>query len=226
MIFNMVGGGSSGGGMPKFSYTGTYNLVDDGDGNWRIKFLTSGKLTFDKSPGSIDVFLCGGGGGGRNPAYPYGNVGWGGGGGGYTTTVLNALVPEKNKEYEIVVGAGGAVDAVGGKSTAFSLSAEGGKIGASGYSAGESTEVCGSGGAGGSGGGGGAVWTKTGGAGGTDGGNGSSGGSQSDSDWTIYGGSGGTGQGTNTCEFGEDGATIYGCGGGGGGGQEGSGGKG
>ena len=124
------GGGSSGGGMPKFSYTGTYVLVDDGDDNWRIKFLTSGKLVFEKSPGGIDVFLCGGGAGGRSAASPWGNVGWGGGGGGKTTT-SKGFVPQKGTEYEIVVGAGGSVGTAGGKSTAFGLSASGGSIGAS-----------------------------------------------------------------------------------------------
>jgi len=37
-------GGVSSNKLPSFTFTGTYTLVDDGDGNWRIKFLTSGTL--------------------------------------------------------------------------------------------------------------------------------------------------------------------------------------
>ena len=48
---------------PKFTYTGTYEYIDDGGGNWRIKFLTSGTLTL-KNKITVDVFLAGGGGGG------------------------------------------------------------------------------------------------------------------------------------------------------------------
>lgn len=39
-------GKGSGGGIPvygkDFTYTGEYLLIDDTEGNWRIKFLTSG----------------------------------------------------------------------------------------------------------------------------------------------------------------------------------------
>ena len=67
MIFNThytyIGGG--GGGKPSFTYTGQYTEVDDGGGNWRIKFLTSGTLKL-KNKITVDVFLVGGGGGGRS----------------------------------------------------------------------------------------------------------------------------------------------------------------
>ena len=57
------GGGIS---APKFTYTGTHEYIDDGNGNWRIKFLTSGVFTPLKKM-TIDVFLVGDGGrkGGR-----------------------------------------------------------------------------------------------------------------------------------------------------------------
>lgn len=48
-----------------FTYTGEYLLIDDNDGNWRIKFLTSGTFTpLDNI--MIDSFLVGGGGGGSH----------------------------------------------------------------------------------------------------------------------------------------------------------------
>lgn len=49
-----------------FNWTGgdgTYQVRDDGDGNWRIKFLSSGTFTPLKNM-VIDAFLVGGGGGG------------------------------------------------------------------------------------------------------------------------------------------------------------------
>ena len=59
--------------IPTFTYTGNYEVVDDDDnvisdvdsyeGNWKIRFLTSG--TFEStSDVLVDVFLVGGGGGG------------------------------------------------------------------------------------------------------------------------------------------------------------------
>ena len=65
-IISYFPGGSAGGGtgMPEYTYTGNASLIDDGGGNWRIKFLTSGTLTFTKlgnAKGGLDVFLVGGG---------------------------------------------------------------------------------------------------------------------------------------------------------------------
>lgn len=48
-----------------FTYTGDYQICDDSDNNWRIKFLTSGTFTpLDNM--MIDSFLVGGGGGGSH----------------------------------------------------------------------------------------------------------------------------------------------------------------
>ena len=187
---------------PTYTYTGSSTLIDDGSGNWRIKFLTSGTLTFTNlgtASSGIDVFLVGGGGG----AGPHG----GGGGGGYTATYKSITVAT-SQSYAIVVGAGGAgvkgdnVPGDGGTSSAFSKSAAGGKAGgrlvSSAY-----------GGAGGSGGG--ASCAKLGLAdtsGVVGGSNGSDGGSTSH--W-----SGGKGQRTTTREFGESSGTLYSGGGGG-----------
>lgn len=178
-----VGGGSSSG-YPEFGYTGEYSMIDDGGGNWRIRLLTSGTLTFQKlksAKNGIDIFLVGGGGGGANGKYgeSYGC----GGGGGYTRTTKRIAVYQETA-YAIAIGAGGAIGGDGGQTTAFGLTANGGKPG-----------NLGSGGSGGSGGG----RALTGG-GGSNGGNG--------------GNSGGIGQGTSTKEFGEDSGDLYAGGGG------------
>ena len=179
--------------LPEYSYTGDNLLVDDGNGNWRLKFLTSGTLVFNKIPSNlIDVFLVGGGGGNGNSV----NIAdWcAAGGGGYTKTTKNITV-QTGVEYEIIVGAGGTRPTVsntqtrGGTSTAFGISAEGG------YS-GKARE-------GGNGGSGGAGTNST--VPGANGGNGEAG--------TIWGGKGGIGQGTTTREFGDENAQVYSTGG-------------
>lgn len=179
---------SSVGSSPLFTYTGNCEIVDDSNGNWKIRFLTSGNLTFTRDV-DIDVFLVGGGGSG---SIVYGGGG-GGGGSGYTKSASTSIV--KNTSYSIVIGAGGAGLSEtygssgnnGGASSAFNFSAAGG-FGGSGYD----------GGAGGSGGGAGG-FQQSAGKGGTDGGNGSG---------TTYVGLGsattgtaGNGQGTSTREF-------------------------
>ena len=182
-----------------FTYTGEYQILTDGDDNWRIKFLTSGTFTPLNSM-VIDVFLCGGGGGG---AYQYGRAG----GGGFTNTQKN-IVLSANVDYTITVGSrgtngyfnnkqGAMPGSAGGTSSAFNYSANGGGVGVSGVSSSVST----SGGNGGSGGCGGYNVTASVGrySGGKDGGNGEN--------------RGGTGQGSTTREFGESTGDLYASGG-------------
>lgn len=188
---------------PEFTYTGDSEIVDDSDNiisdfaswknNWKIRFLTSGTLTFTNlngAEGGIDVFLVGGGGGSKGGA-----TGTGGGGGGYTTTA-NAVSLVAGTAYDIAVGAGGSGDANGGNTSAFSVTASGGS--------------CNNGSTGGNGGSGGGAYQHaqaTGEcAGGSDGGNGGDSG---------YGANGGTGQGTTTREFGDSSGKLYAGGGGG-----------
>ena len=65
-----------------YTYTGPSQAIDDGNGNWRIKFFSSGTFT-PKVNMYVDAFVVGGGGGG----YSYVSIhGGGGGGGGYTKT--------------------------------------------------------------------------------------------------------------------------------------------
>jgi hypothetical protein len=184
-----------------FTYTGSKTWIDEGHGNSRIRFLTSGTFT-PKKKMVIDAFLVGGGaGGGGNGNTGLLSVGSGGGGGytaTYRTVTLNA-----NQAYPIVIGGGGAQSANGGNTTGFGFTGYGGGAG---YKVASSYGVA-NGGNGGSGGGANgrtSGWVQ-GGAGGSDGSNGG-----------AVLASGGVGQGATTREFGEAGATLYSGGGGGG----------
>ncbi|MBN1778457.1 MAG: hypothetical protein JW811_10085 [Clostridiales bacterium] len=139
--------------LPEYTYTGASQMLDDGDGNWRIKFLTSGTFTLLDGNRAVDLFIVGGG---------------GGGGGGYVFNASNVPLTA-NTGYSVIIGAGGAGrsgsngDGVsGGTSSGFGQSAGGGQ-GGTGYDH--------DGGNGGSGGGGSDCW------GGGNGANGYSGGS-------------------------------------------------
>lgn len=192
--------------IPEFTYTGDYEIVNDSDepitvsqGNWKIRFLTSGTLTFTNLNGAengIDVFLVGGGAGGN-----YSYRGGAGGGSGYTSTT-QAVTVQVGIEYDIVIGAGGAGaktsgGRAGGVTSAFGSIANGGAtLSNNGVYGGD----------GGSGGGSGTLnqdkdgaYSKAG-VGGTDGANGK-------------GTHPGTGQGTTTREFGEPSGTLYATGG-------------
>lgn len=197
--------------IPKFSYTGSYQVIDDGHGNWRIKLLTSGTLTFLSTLSKgIDVFLVGSGAGGVS--YVGTMVATASGGAGYTKTQKNVSVT-KGTAYTITVGAGSAAKSSSGSSGSTTGNA-GGATSAFGYTAnGGGKAECGyryypetydynwaHGGHGGSGGGTGS------GAGGTDGGNGTFQGAEQ--------GYAGSGQGTTTREFGEPDGTMYAQGGG------------
>ena len=186
--------------IPSFTYTGDYEIVDDddnpitvSDGNWKIRFLTSGTLTFTELNGAengIDVFLVGGGGNGSdsywNPDSSM-NMPGAGGGGGYTATNAGVSV-QLGKTYQIVVGS------AGGNTTAFSFTAACGK------NATKTSRGWADGGDGGSGGGG------CYGTGGTDG---------ADGVGSTYTNAG-KGQGTTTREFGDANGTLYSTGGDGG----------
>ena len=191
--------------IPDFTYTGDFEIVSDDDqpitvsqGNWKIRFLTSGTLTFTNLNGAengIDVFLVGGGGGGSRAA----------GGGGYTKT-LKAVKVTVGTAYIIEVGAGGIAGvgnskagSSGGTSSAFGVSANGGEAKTNGASSYVGSD-------GGSGGGASSA-NGSGGKGGSDGSDGfSRDGTHRDS---------GKGHGTTTREFSESGGKLYAGGGGG-----------
>ena len=189
-VINMVFAKSRSTGLPRFTYTGQYSFIQDGDGHWRIKFLTSGTLTFSSlgnGADGADLFIVGGGGGSNTYA---------GGGGGYTVTLSNITL-ETGTSYSIVVGDGGS--------------------GASGYNqaaSGESSSAFGNSVSGGSG-----ANSLSGGSGGS-GGSGYGRDNPGDADGGSNGGNGqspdggnGVGQGSTTREFAENGGDLYSGGG-------------
>lgn len=200
---------------PEYTYTGESTYLDDGSGNWRIKFYTSGVLTWLSDTHSIDVFLVGGGGGG----------GTSGGGGGYTSTTKKVGI-KKNESVTVTIGAGGAGgkfslgyfrEGYNGGTTKFgALSAQGG------YGGKNNGGLGADGGDGGSGGGAaGGPWTNglqpedAKGDGGSDGKNGDISRYHTTdpiADVIAYGG---RGQGSTTREFGETSGELYSGGGGG-----------
>ena len=168
----------------EYSYSGNSQFIDDGNGNWRLKLLSSGTLTIRRlgnASNGIDVFLVGAGGGGYQSA---------GGGAGYTKTVKKLSVSETS--YSITIGQGNYTGS-GNPTSAFGYSASGGRYGSGN-----------NGGNGGSGGGSENIWnTST--TGGSDGSNGQG--------RTDRGCTNGTGQHTTTREFGESSGTLYAGGG-------------
>lgn len=191
--------------IPDFTYTGDYEIVNDDDqpitasqDNWRIKFLTSGTLTFTNLNGAedgIDVFCVGGGGGGGAAKGATGGEGYfasggGGGGGGYTKTTKDVSV-EVGVPYTIIVGAGGSPGSDGGTTSAFAASASGGSAGSG-------------------------ATVSAGGTGGDGGSNGGTGGSYSDTSKITPGTDGNPGQGSTTTAFESGSGTKYSGGGGGG----------
>lgn len=205
MILNMTGPATGGSAISApiigkdFNWTGgdgTYQVLDDGGGNWRIKFLSSGTFTPLKNM-VIDAFLLGAGGGS-------GSDYCGAGGAGYTTTV-RSVVLAANTAYPLVIGAAGTngnnsgtAATKGGTTSAFAAVANGGERSVKG----SKTSVKN----GANGGSGGAGYAASGG-GGIDGGDGANGSGSLSSN-------GGKGQGTTTREFGEADGDLYASGGG------------
>ena len=189
---------SSVGSSPIFTYTGNCEIVDDNNGNWKVRFLTNGDLTFTRDI-DIDVFLVGGGGsGGGWQGTTESATGSGGGGGGYTKTSVNVAITS-NVNNPILIGEGGAAinskssnGKDGGSTSAFGITVAGGK-------GGNGSSYPHSGGDGGSAGG------TRGYCGATDGANHTG----------VSGTRTSIGQGITTREFGESTGTLYASGGGG-----------
>ncbi len=139
MIMNCFpAGGNAAPDILTFTYSGTYTLIDDGNGDWRIKFLTSGTLIITEYSGTIDVFLVGGGGGTSTDAWVGGVFRWTAKGGGGHNTLASNMSILLNTGYPIVIGAGGTGHYVentndtagtGGTTTGFGESATGGEGG-------------------------------------------------------------------------------------------------
>ena len=207
-----------------FTYTGAYETEGNLEGNFVIRFKTSGTLTITNhgnTNGLYDIFLVGGGAGGADPNYSYSSnsiSAYGGGGGGYTKT--NKRVSLANSVY-ITIGSGGSANTNGGNSSISDVSVSGGNKGTSNR---YNTSTMGNyvyyvlGGNGGSGGGTGCYKSYNYGAtqnncnGGSNGSNGNGAYSKVVGFDNIPGGSG---QGTTTREFGESSGKLYAGGGGG-----------
>ncbi len=191
---------------PLYSYTGSDQFIDDGNSQFRVKFLSSGTLATVTSS-TFDAFLVGGGGGSN----------YGGAGGGRTTTQLDISI-SNSSVYPVVVGLGGSgcttiwttAGQTGQTSSAFGLTAAGGN-GSAAYST-----------AGANGGSGGGSMRSPGYNGGSDGASATSGGTGQltttrefgEAGGALYAGGGGGGENNNTAEPG-----LGGAGGGGKGGR-------
>ena len=208
---------------PRFTFVPTnpnaapgFTYINDGHGNWRIKFLTSGTLTFQSTLShGIDVFLVGGGALGGSAARAPSTSAYGGGSGYTTTDKTGNIKPVRGTAYSITVGAAGiSGHANGYDSTAFGKTAGGGKAGSAGYHSDPYTEeynyAWADGGNGGSGGGADAISPT----GGSDGYNGSAPGSHMTAGKGQRNKAGPNGETGTTREFGESSGELYAQGGG------------
>lgn len=209
-----------------FTYTGAYETEGNLEGNFVIRFKTSGTLTItshgNNTNGTYDIFCVGGGAGGGSGAKTY--ISPRGGCGGYTTTKkkINASL---NTSYAIVIGSGGARGTVFSDETEY-YGGDGGSSSGLGNTANGATTVKSLWGDrpdsksyitgyGGSGGGSPAFTNSSGGNGGSDGSDGNKSDANIASSYTYY--LNGKGQGSTTREFGESSGKLYAGGGGGGG---------
>ena len=116
--------------IPAFSYTGAYRTQSDGR-YWYILLLTSGTLTFQYAKSGVDVGCVGGGGSSACHMQKANTAGGSGGGGGYIATGTAAIAAGQG--YAVSIGEGGAVPAAwhpgnnGGATSAFGITAQGGK---------------------------------------------------------------------------------------------------
>ena len=112
---------------PEFTYTGNSELIEEENGNWKIKFLSSGDLTVNQDI-SVEVFLVGAGGAGVcGTMSNYDTNTCPGGGGGYHEVFDTSI--SSGTTYTITVG-----QANGGKTVAFDVEAKGGGSGSVGSS--------------------------------------------------------------------------------------------
>lgn len=110
--------------IPAFTTTCDYETEMDGE-TWYIYLKSSGEFAFKFAKSNVDIFLQGGGGGGASGG-DY-ESGCGGGAGGYQNTQYGkAIGSERNA---IVVGEGGDAGKVGGNTSAFGFTANGGGYG-------------------------------------------------------------------------------------------------
>jgi len=117
--------------LPGFRYTGAYETRMDAAWGWYIVLLEDGELTFTDYGHRIDVCLIGGGAGGESRNHTAVSAGGDGGGGGEVISCIGVEV-RRAQDYAVRIGAGGAADTGGGKTTAFGFEAAGGTANAGG----------------------------------------------------------------------------------------------
>lgn len=134
------GGASSGGGVPKFTYSdkepGAYEIFREDAKNWRIEFYRSGTLTFTKlgsAAKGVDAFILGGGGAGaKSRGAEPSSGGAAPGGGGYYQTV-NSIYLREGLGFSVIIGAGATtVGMNGGDSSMGETTVNGGGAAAAG----------------------------------------------------------------------------------------------
>ena len=111
---NLFAGGSRMG-FPRFSFSGLYDLSNDGQDStgkqlWSLILKTSGKLAFTKLDDTVDIFLYGGGGGGGNGGT---DITGAGGGGGRIASQMAADI-SVGDELNVTIGDGGSAETDGG----------------------------------------------------------------------------------------------------------------
>ena len=111
---NLFAGGSRMG-FPRFSFSGLYDLSNDGQDStgkqlWSLILKTSGKLVFTKLDDTVDIFLYGGGGGGGNGGT---DITGAGGGGGRIASQMAADI-SVGDELNVTIGDGGSAETDGG----------------------------------------------------------------------------------------------------------------
>lgn len=111
---NLFAGGSRQG-FPAFSFSGRYELLNEGKDSsgkqlWTLVLQSTGKLIFNRLSEAIDVCLYGGGGGGGNGTA---SLSGSGGGGGRTATQRNLSVAV-GEEINLTMGSGGDAQTDGG----------------------------------------------------------------------------------------------------------------
>lgn len=91
-----------------FTYTGSYSTEGNLEGNFVIRFKTSGTLkitSLGMTNGKFDIFGVGGGSGGNGSRYGDDIITAAGGAGGFTKTLKSQTL--STTSYKIIVGAGG-----------------------------------------------------------------------------------------------------------------------
>lgn len=137
-------------GVPSFTYTGNYEIVNGDKADWKIRLLSSGTLIFTDQNPTIDIFIVGGGGNGVAGSDYWGAKSAGGssGGGGAALTV-SGFPATKTTEYGVVIGDKLANSSFGLGGTAYYTALAGGTGADCEYSnSGASTGSAGSGGSG------------------------------------------------------------------------------